>query len=67
MDSTEGRANVAAANVWDNLDIKKENRENYYIIPGAIMDHDPYRLASVDKDGLIAPEDSNKNAHKRLK
>lgn len=67
MQSTEGRANVAAAKVWDNSDIKKENRVNYFIIPGAIMDHDPYRLASVAKDGFIASEDSNKNAHKLLK
>ena len=67
MDSTEGRANVAAANVWDNLDIKKVNRGDYFIIPGAIMDHDPYRLASVAKDGYPPPEKSNKNAHKPLK
>jgi hypothetical protein len=67
MKSTEGRANLAAAKVWANSDIKEKNRKNYFIIPGAIMDHDPYRLASVDKDGYIASENSNKNAHKRLK
>jgi hypothetical protein len=65
MKSTEGRANVAAAKVWDNSDIKKENRKNYFIIPGAIMDHDPYRLVSVDKDGYI-PENSNNNFKDKL-
>jgi hypothetical protein len=61
MKSTEGRANVAAAKVWDNSDIKEKDRKDYFIIPGAIMDHDPYRLVSVDKDGYIPPRISNNN------
>jgi hypothetical protein len=63
----KGRGNVAATNVWKNTDLEKGNRENYFIIPGAIMDHNPFPSASVDKDGYIASENSNKNAHKRLK
>jgi hypothetical protein len=61
MKSTEGRSNVAASNVWKNTDLKKDDRKNYYIITGVIMDHDPYTGASVVNDGYIPPGKSNNN------